>query len=64
DALPISISLHSEEHLAPSDRGVRMARRLLREQIEAVQAGGDPQGVVFDDADAQIEVKAGNFFRD
>ena len=30
------ISLHSEEHLAPSDRGVRMARRLLREQIEAV----------------------------
>ena len=58
------ISLHSEEHLAPSDRGVRMARRLLREQIEAVQAGGDPQGVVFDDADAQIEVKAGNFFRD
>ncbi len=58
------ISLHSEEHLAPSDRGVRMARRLLRQQIEAVQAGGDPQGVVFDDADALIEVKAGNFFRD
>ena len=41
-----------------------MARRLLRQQIEEVQAGSDPQGVVFDDADAQIEVKAGNFFRD
>jgi hypothetical protein len=58
------ISLHSEEHLAPSDKGIRMARRLLKQQIELVQAGGDPQGVVFDDAEAIIDVKAGNFFRD
>jgi hypothetical protein len=41
-----------------------MARRLLREQIELVRQGGDQQGVVFDDASALIEVKAGNFFRD
>jgi len=29
------ITLHSEEHLAASDRGVVMFRRLLRQQIEA-----------------------------
>ncbi len=58
-----AISLHSEEHLAPSDKGVRMARKLLRQEIKVVQDGGDPQGVVFDEKDAVVEVKAGNWFR-
>ena len=58
-----AISLHSEEHLAPSDKGVRMARKMLRQEIKVVQDGGDPQGVVFDEKDAVIEVKAGNWFR-
>jgi len=57
------ISLHSEEHLAASDRGIRMLRRLMKEQIEIVQKGGDPQGVTFDPAKAVIEVRSGNFFR-
>ncbi len=42
------IALHSEEHLATSDRGVVMFRRLLREQIDIVAKGGDPIGVSFD----------------
>jgi hypothetical protein len=54
-------ALHSEEHLAASDRGVVMFRRLLRQQIEAVQAGRDPLGVTFDPARATVTVEAGNF---
>jgi len=56
-----AITLHSEEHLAASDRGVVMFRRLLRQQIEAVRAGRDPLGVIFDPARATITVEAGNF---
>jgi 5,5'-dehydrodivanillate O-demethylase oxygenase subunit len=33
------------EHLASSDRGVVMLRRLVRDQIERVQQGLDPLGV-------------------
>jgi phenylpropionate dioxygenase-like ring-hydroxylating dioxygenase large terminal subunit len=56
------ISLHSEEHLAMSDRGVVMQRRMLEQQIKLVQEGGDPAGVSFDPARAVIHVRSGNFF--
>ena len=56
-----AITLHSEEHLAATDRGVVMFRRKLREQIEAVRDGRDPIGVVFDEARALVRVEAGNF---
>jgi hypothetical protein len=58
------ITLHSEEHLASSDKGIRMLRRLVREQIEIVQKGGDPQGVTFDPTKEVIEVRSGNFFKE
>jgi hypothetical protein len=38
-----------------------MFRRLLRQQIEAVQAGRDPLGVAFDPTRATVTVEAGNF---
>ena len=38
----------TEEHLAASDRGVVMLRKLVREQIELVANGGDPLGVIRD----------------
>lgn len=38
-----------------------MFRPLLRQQIEAVQAGGDPLGATFDAACAKVQVEAGNF---
>ena len=56
------ISLHSEEHLATSDRGIAMQRRMLERDIRAVMEGGDPTGVYFND-DAVIHVPSGNFFR-
>ncbi len=58
-----TISLHSEEHLVTSDRGIMMQRRILEKQIEVVAAGGDPLGVNFDPAKEVHAVRSGNFFR-
>jgi phenylpropionate dioxygenase-like ring-hydroxylating dioxygenase large terminal subunit len=57
------ISFHSEENLATSDKGVVMLRRLMKQQIELVQKGGDPLGVHFDPAKAVVKVEAGNFYK-
>jgi len=57
------ITLHSEEHLASSDRGIVMLRRLLKEQIRIVEEGGDPIGVTFDPAKAFFKTGGGNFYR-
>jgi phenylpropionate dioxygenase-like ring-hydroxylating dioxygenase large terminal subunit len=57
------ISLHSEEHLASSDRGIALQRRLLAQQIKRVQDGDDPLGVAFDPADALVKIRSGNFYR-
>ncbi len=58
-----AISLHSEEHLVSSDRGIVLQRQLLKQQIALVQSGGDPLGVTFDPADAIVKVRSGNFYR-
>ena len=59
------ITLHSEERLASSDRGVSMVRRQFKEQVAIVAAGGDPIGVWFEkeevDAPRIVEVIAGNY---
>jgi phenylpropionate dioxygenase-like ring-hydroxylating dioxygenase large terminal subunit len=57
------ITLHSEEHLATSDKGIAMLRRLLRQQIRLVQQGGDPMGVSFDSRRVLFRTEGGNFFR-
>jgi phenylpropionate dioxygenase-like ring-hydroxylating dioxygenase large terminal subunit len=57
------ITLHSEEHLATSDKGVALVRRLLRKQIRVVQEGGDPIGVAFDPANSLFKTGGGNFYR-
>jgi hypothetical protein len=56
------VSLHSEENLVGSDRGVGRMRRFLRRQIAIVAAGGDPLGVNFDPAADLYTVQAGNYF--
>jgi phenylpropionate dioxygenase-like ring-hydroxylating dioxygenase large terminal subunit len=55
------IARHSEEHLATSDRGIVMLRRLLQKQLEVVAQGGDPAGVFFDPATPPVRFSAGNF---
>jgi nitrite reductase/ring-hydroxylating ferredoxin subunit len=58
------ITHHSEEHLATSDKGVAMLRRLLKKQIKIVHDGGDPIGVHFDPDAPPFHLAAGNFFYD
>jgi hypothetical protein len=58
------ITLHSEENLASSDRGVSMVRTQLRRQLDAVEAGGDPIGVVHGPDTVDVELEAGNFLLD
>jgi hypothetical protein len=55
------MSLHSDEHLAQSDLGIVMLRRLLQQQIRIVQQGGDPLGVAFTEETARIDLLSGNF---
>jgi len=45
----------STEHLGGDDRGVIMLRKLLREQIDVVRAGGDPLGTIRDPAQNVID---------
>ena len=58
------ITLHSDEHLATSDQGVVMLRRLLQRQLDAVASGGDPAGVGFDPAAPPVVFEAGNYILD
>jgi len=58
------ITLHAEEHLASSDRGIAMLRRLLRRQVRAVAEGRDPAGTSFDPDAPPVVFEAGNYVRD
>ena len=58
------IALHSEEHLATTDRGIVMLRRFMQKQVDAVRAGEDPAGVSFDPEAAPVFFTAGNFLED
>lgn len=53
------ITLHSEEHLVSSDRGVVMLRSLLERQVKAVAAGADPIGVAFEGTSDWVGLTAG-----
>ena len=55
------ITLHSEEHLVTSDKGIAMLRRMLLRQVRAVAEGGDPVGVAFTEDAATIRCEAGSF---
>ena len=57
-----AIASHEAEHLRTSDRGIALLRKLLREQLQVVAAGGDPVGVVRDPAASPlVSLDAGNF---
>ena len=58
------ITLHSEEHLMTSDRGVAMLRRLLKQQMAEVAAGRDPIGVAFEPGQDLVVLEAGQFLSD
>jgi hypothetical protein len=58
------VNLHSEEHLATSDKGVAMLRRLLANEIKAVAEGQAALGTADPAGDGLVRVRAGNFFSD
>ncbi|HLG73982.1 MAG TPA: hypothetical protein VK009_26485, partial [Chloroflexota bacterium] len=49
------IADRTNEHLSYSDRGVAMLRRMLRENIDRVEQGLDPLGVIRDPALAEVD---------
>jgi len=52
-----AITLHSEEHLATSDKGIALLRRFMDAQLRTVAEGGDPAGV----NEAYVRFDAGNY---
>jgi nitrite reductase/ring-hydroxylating ferredoxin subunit len=58
------IAKHSQEHLADSDRGILLLRRLLLKQLNLIKAGKNPQGLSFDPQAAPVHFSAGNFLED
>lgn len=59
-----AIAHHSEEHLATTDRGIVMLRRLLQQQVDKVQRGEDPAGVDFDPDAPPVVFDAGNYLEE
>jgi hypothetical protein len=57
------VSLHSEEHLVTSDKGVGLQRRALTRALAALEAGKDPPGVTFTEDAPAIRIPSGNFYR-
>ncbi len=58
------ITLHSEEHLATTDKGIVMLRRMLLKQADLVAEGKDPIGVSFDENAPPLKLEAGNYVVD
>jgi nitrite reductase/ring-hydroxylating ferredoxin subunit len=59
-----AITLHSEEHLETSDKGVVMVRKAFEAQLATLAAGRDPINVSFDPAAPPVKLEAGNFLLD
>jgi nitrite reductase/ring-hydroxylating ferredoxin subunit len=55
------IAFHSEEHLASSDAGIAMLRRLLARQVKLVAEGSDPVGWTQTPGEEWIRSRSGNF---
>ncbi len=55
------ITLHSEEHLTLTDRGIAMLRQMLRKQLTLLADGGNPINVEFDPAAPPVALEAGNY---
>jgi phenylpropionate dioxygenase-like ring-hydroxylating dioxygenase large terminal subunit len=56
-----AITMHSNEHLSLSDRGIIRLRKLFRQQLEAIEAGKDPINVNFDETAPPVRVESGRF---
>jgi nitrite reductase/ring-hydroxylating ferredoxin subunit len=55
------ITFHSDEHLASTDEGIAMLRRLLARQVKIVEEGGDPIGWTQTPGEELFGSESGNF---
>ena len=55
------ITLHSEEHLVTSDRGIVMLRKQVYKQLKRMEKGEDPINISFDSHAPPVELSAGNW---
>ena len=58
------VTIHSEEHLTTTDRGIAMMRRFWKRQVDTVARGEDPAGVAFTEDAAWVAFEAGNHVED
>jgi nitrite reductase/ring-hydroxylating ferredoxin subunit len=58
------IAVHALEHRGTTDAGVVMCRRLLREALRDLQDGRDPKGILRDESQLPIRLKARNEIRE
>ncbi len=56
-----AMSVHSEEHLVGSDRGIVMLRKMLRDQLKRIARGEDPINVSFDPDAPPVKLSAGTW---
>ncbi len=56
-----TITLHSEEHLVSSDRGVSMYRRMLRKAIKDVAEGRSPFNARLESSGPELKLRGGNY---
>jgi nitrite reductase/ring-hydroxylating ferredoxin subunit len=55
------IAIHALDHLATSDRGVILVRKMIRREIDRIKGGQDPTGIIRDSASDLIATRAGNY---
>ncbi|WP_321490099.1 Rieske 2Fe-2S domain-containing protein [uncultured Hyphomonas sp.] len=55
------ITIHRDEHLVTSDRGVMMLRKRFKRQLDAMANGADPLGVEPGEGDEVLTTEAGNY---
>lgn len=56
-----AITLHSEEHLVSSDKGIALLRRFLKKQADAVANGENPVGWTQTPGEELVRTEAGNY---
>ena len=57
------ITLHSEEHLVSSDKGVSMYRRMLHKAIKDVAEGRSPFNANLESSGPEMKLRGGNYIR-
>ena len=56
-----AIAVHSDEHLASTDEGIAMLRRILSRQVKLVAEGGDPIGWTQTPGQERVGSASGNY---